>query len=102
MRTVDQFESEVLSMLACEHDTNDEPFVHLVPWIRAAHATEGQIEDSVLEDLCCGEENEERRELEKQYPKLTRIFESVFDGEEPFPVPGVVYMSSVFPDQEMA
>lgn len=80
-----KFADNVCAMLDCEHGTSN-MFEYLRPWINAAFMTEGNIPEDLLEELCMGEESPERRKLEEQYPKLTRIFEAVFDGEEPFPL----------------
>jgi hypothetical protein len=85
VRDVHNFVVHVDSLMCAEHGTeHGVSFTELFPYIAAAHTTEGGISDEDLMELCCGEETDERRALEQRYPKLTRIFEAVFDGEEPF------------------
>lgn len=84
----DEFVDNVLALMECEHGAETGAFDDLKKYVAAAYETEGGIHDlpGYLEELCCGEETEHRRGLEAMFPKLTRIFESVFDGEEPFPL----------------
>ena len=87
----DHFVEEVQSILACEHGTTGDMFQEYEPWIRIAYETEGQISMEDLENLCCGSDEEDPetgtnipKALIDKYPKLTQIFEAVFDGDEPF------------------
>lgn len=86
MSEMGDWSDNICAMLESEHGAEHGSFEGLRPWLNAAFFTEGSITETDLEDLCMGEETPERRQLEERYPKLTRIFESVFDGEEPFPL----------------
>lgn len=86
--TSEELVGEVIALMSAEHGAEGPIFDDLTPYIAAAHATEGTVTREDLFELCCGEESPERRQLEEHYPRLTRIFESVFDGDEPFPLEG--------------